>query len=160
MFFVTLLAGYASTVALDFVGLHRRRLLAHGWVLLLTPLYWFLLSLAAWRAVFQLLLAPQLWEKTDHGLAKSSRLAKGSVDPKPPDRPQVSKSPPDRPQSFRLRLESCDGRATLGKREGQGQNRIQARPEPPGQVSPPLAGDKHYGRRGYSALMKIKRLNP
>ena len=88
VFFVTLLAGYASTVALDFVGLHRRRLLAHGWVLLLTPLYWFLLSLAAWRAVFQLLLAPQLWEKTDHGLAKSSRLAKGSVDPKPPGRPQ------------------------------------------------------------------------
>jgi hypothetical protein len=49
--------------------------LAHGWVLLLTPLYWFLLSHAAWRALFQLLFAPQLWEKTDHGLAKSSRLA-------------------------------------------------------------------------------------
>ena len=76
VFFVTLLAGYASTVALDLVGLQRRRLLAHGWVLLLTPLYWFLLSLAAWRALFQLLFAPQLWEKTDHGLAKSSRLAK------------------------------------------------------------------------------------
>jgi cellulose synthase/poly-beta-1,6-N-acetylglucosamine synthase-like glycosyltransferase len=88
VFFVTLLAGYASTVALDVVGLHRRRLLAHGWVLLLTPLYWFLLSLAAWRAVFQLVLAPQLWEKTDHGLAKSSRLAKGFDDPKPPDRPR------------------------------------------------------------------------
>lgn len=88
VFFVTLLAGYASTVALDFVGLHRRGLLAHGWVLLLTPLYWFLLSLAAWRAVFQLVLAPQLWEKTDHGLAKSSRLAKGFDDPKPPDRPR------------------------------------------------------------------------
>ena len=77
VFFVTLLAGYASTVALDLVGLRRRGLLAHGWVLLLTPLYWFLLSLAAWRALFQLLFAPHLWEKTDHGLAKSSRLAKG-----------------------------------------------------------------------------------
>ena len=77
VFIVTLLAGYASTVALDVVGLHRRRLLAHGWVLLLTPLYWFLLSLAAWRAVFQLVLAPQLWEKTDHGLAKSFAARQG-----------------------------------------------------------------------------------
>lgn len=74
VFIVTLLAGYASTVALDLVGMKRRGLLAHAWVLLLTPLYWFLLSLAAWRAVFQLLLAPQLWEKTEHGLATSSRL--------------------------------------------------------------------------------------
>ena len=68
VFFVTLLAGYASTVALDLVGLQRRGLLAHGWILLFTPLYWFLLSLAAWRALFQLLFAPQLWEKTEHGL--------------------------------------------------------------------------------------------
>lgn len=75
VFFATLLAGYASTVALELVGLRRRGLLAQAWVLLLTPLYWFLLSLAAWRALFQLLLAPQLWEKTEHGLAKSSRLA-------------------------------------------------------------------------------------
>jgi glycosyltransferase XagB len=43
-------------------------------VLLLTPLYWLLLSLAAWRALFQLLSAPQHWEKTEHGLAKNSRL--------------------------------------------------------------------------------------
>ena len=76
VFIVTLLAGYTSTIALDLVGLQRRGLLAHAWVLLLTPLYWFLLSLAAWRALFQLLFAPQLWEKTEHGLAKSSRLTK------------------------------------------------------------------------------------
>ncbi len=79
VFIATMLAGYASTIALDLVGLRRRRLLAHAWVLLLTPLYWFLLSFAAWRALFQLLFAPQLWEKTEHGLAKSSRLAKMSV---------------------------------------------------------------------------------
>jgi glycosyltransferase XagB len=71
----TLLCGYGSTVALDWIGLQRRGLLAHAWVLLLTPLYWFLLSLAAWRALFQLLYAPQRWEKTEHGLAKSSRIA-------------------------------------------------------------------------------------
>ncbi len=74
VFAVTLLCGYVSTIALDVIGLKRRRLLAHAWVLVLTPLYWFLLSLAAWRALFQLLYAPQRWEKTEHGLARTSRL--------------------------------------------------------------------------------------
>jgi hypothetical protein len=34
-----------------------------------------LLSLAAWRALFQLLRDPYRWEKTEHGLARTSRLA-------------------------------------------------------------------------------------
>ncbi len=75
VFAVTLLSGYASTVVVDLIGLRRRRMLAHAWVLVLTPIYWFLLSLAAWRAVFQLLDDPQRWEKTEHGLAKTSRKA-------------------------------------------------------------------------------------
>jgi hypothetical protein len=44
-----------------------------AWVLLLTPVHWLLLSLAAWRALHQLVVAPYAWEKTEHGLAKSSR---------------------------------------------------------------------------------------
>jgi hypothetical protein len=47
---------------------------AAAWVLLLTPLHWLLLSLAAWRALCQLIVAPYRWEKTEHGLARSSRL--------------------------------------------------------------------------------------
>jgi hypothetical protein len=47
--------------------------------LLLTPLHWLLLSLAAWRALFQLIIAPYTWEKTEHGLAKSSRLAASMI---------------------------------------------------------------------------------
>jgi len=39
------------------------------------PVYWLLLSLAAWRALFQLLRDPYRWEKTEHGLARTSRLA-------------------------------------------------------------------------------------
>ena len=53
----------------------RRGLLKQAWVLLLTPLHWLLLSLAAWRALFQLLSDPQRWEKTEHGLARTSRAA-------------------------------------------------------------------------------------
>lgn len=76
VFGATLLAGYASTIALDLIGLMRRNhLVRHGWVLVLTPLYWFLLSFAAWRALVQLAYDPQRWEKTEHGLARSSRRA-------------------------------------------------------------------------------------
>jgi glycosyltransferase XagB len=74
MFGATLLSGYISTIVLDIIGLRRRGLLRHAWVLLLTPLYWFLLSFAAWRALFQFLFDPQRWEKTEHGHAKTSRL--------------------------------------------------------------------------------------
>jgi len=83
LFVATLLIGYASAALIDAVGLYRRGLLNHGWALLLTPFYWFLLSLAAWRALTQLLRDPQRWEKTEHGLGKTSRycdsgLAKSS----------------------------------------------------------------------------------
>jgi hypothetical protein len=78
VFAATLLCGYISTIALDLIGLKRRRLLAHAWVLALTPLYWFLLSFAAWRGLFQLFYAPQRWEKTAHGLARTSRLSDAS----------------------------------------------------------------------------------
>jgi glycosyltransferase XagB len=74
IFAVTLLGGYASTIVIDLIGLRRRRLLRHAWVLALTPVYWFLLSIAAWRALFQLLHDPQRWEKTEHGRARTSRL--------------------------------------------------------------------------------------
>jgi hypothetical protein len=45
----------------------------------LMPLHWLLLSAAAWRALWQLLLNPFHWEKTAHGLARTSRLAGGSL---------------------------------------------------------------------------------
>ena len=78
VFVATLLGGYASAIAIDLIGLRRRGLLAHAWALLLTPLYWLLLSLAAWRALYQLVCDPQRWEKTEHGLAKTSRLSAAS----------------------------------------------------------------------------------
>ena len=110
----SLLGGYASTIAIDVIGLRRRRLLAHAWVLVLTPLYWFLLSLAAWRALFQLLYDPQRWEKTEHGLAKSSRISGAGLRSGQSLRP----SPPIGPMSIMKRaggplmeLGRYDGRA-------------------------------------------------
>jgi cellulose synthase/poly-beta-1,6-N-acetylglucosamine synthase-like glycosyltransferase len=70
-----LLTGYAISAALGVVGLKQRRLSRVAWALLLMPIYWVLLSIAAWRALFQLVRAPTYWEKTAHGLARTSRLA-------------------------------------------------------------------------------------
>jgi cellulose synthase/poly-beta-1,6-N-acetylglucosamine synthase-like glycosyltransferase len=75
IFATSLLSGYASTIVVDLIGLRRRGLLRHAWVLALTPLHWLLLSLAAWRGLIQLIYDPQYWEKTEHGLAKTSRSA-------------------------------------------------------------------------------------
>jgi cellulose synthase/poly-beta-1,6-N-acetylglucosamine synthase-like glycosyltransferase len=86
IFATSLISGYASTIVLDVIGLRRRGLLGQAWVLVLTPLHWLLLSLAAWRAIFQLLYDPQRWEKTEHGLAKTSRAARlRRSRPQPPE---------------------------------------------------------------------------
>ena len=74
-----LVSGYLTSAALGLIGLKRRGLLRHGWVLLLMPLHWLLLSVAAWRALYQLLFNPFHWEKTAHGLARTSRLASAPV---------------------------------------------------------------------------------
>jgi cellulose synthase/poly-beta-1,6-N-acetylglucosamine synthase-like glycosyltransferase len=70
---MALLSGYAISAVLGLYGLSRRGLLGCAWVLLLMPVYWVLLSLAAWRALLQLLYDPYGWEKTEHGLARTSR---------------------------------------------------------------------------------------
>jgi cellulose synthase/poly-beta-1,6-N-acetylglucosamine synthase-like glycosyltransferase len=71
----TAIIGYFSSAFLGLLGLMRRGLTSTAWVLALTPLHWLLLSLAAWRAVYQLAVAPYAWEKTEHGLAKTSQRA-------------------------------------------------------------------------------------
>lgn len=73
----TAVIGYVCSAAIGWVGLSRRGLRSSAWVLVLMPLHWILLSVAAWRAVFQLFTAPFAWEKTEHGLARSSRRATG-----------------------------------------------------------------------------------
>ena len=69
-----LLFGYLASGVLALTGLARRGLLRCAWALLLMPFYWLLLSIAAWRALDQLLRDPYRWEKTEHGLARNSRL--------------------------------------------------------------------------------------
>ncbi len=42
--------------------------------ILMLPLYWALMSLAAWQALFQFFLRPSTWEKTAHGIALDRRV--------------------------------------------------------------------------------------
>jgi cellulose synthase/poly-beta-1,6-N-acetylglucosamine synthase-like glycosyltransferase len=67
----TIAAGFASTVLIGLMGLARRGRLRSGWVLALTPFYWGCLSVAAWRALWQLWRDPYRWDKTEHGLTQS-----------------------------------------------------------------------------------------
>jgi hypothetical protein len=47
------------------------------WRLILTfPVYWVLISLAGWRAAWQILMDPHTWEKTPHGEGERRRSDK------------------------------------------------------------------------------------
>jgi cellulose synthase/poly-beta-1,6-N-acetylglucosamine synthase-like glycosyltransferase len=63
---INLVSGYLTGVALGYVAVagRRRRTLA-AWALMM-PAYWLLISLAAYRALFQLVSSPYSWEKTRH----------------------------------------------------------------------------------------------
>ncbi|MGD9924894.1 MAG: glycosyltransferase [Pseudorhodoplanes sp.] len=77
LYLTTLTTGYLLSALIGLIGLSRRRLLGSAGYLILLPLYWMLLSAAAWRAVFQLIWSPYRWEKTPHGLARTSRRGMG-----------------------------------------------------------------------------------
>jgi glycosyltransferase XagB len=67
----TIAFGFLSTVVIGLMGLARRKRLRIAPVLALTPFYWALLSIAAWRALWQLWRDPYRWEKTEHGSAQN-----------------------------------------------------------------------------------------
>jgi cellulose synthase/poly-beta-1,6-N-acetylglucosamine synthase-like glycosyltransferase len=63
-----LLLGNGIAVYLGMLAVFKRRHYDLMPWSLLTPLYWILHSIAAWKALGQLLTRPFFWEKTDHGL--------------------------------------------------------------------------------------------
>jgi cellulose synthase/poly-beta-1,6-N-acetylglucosamine synthase-like glycosyltransferase len=74
LIFVTLMSGYIASGVLALVGMRRRGLLSSAWVLLFIPIYWLLLSAAAWRAAWKLFTAPHQWEKTAHGVVRRRNM--------------------------------------------------------------------------------------
>ncbi len=63
-----LMAGNLAFILIN--GLAGRRPGQRGlwWAVLLSPLYWVLISIAAWKGFWQMLVKPHYWEKTVHGL--------------------------------------------------------------------------------------------
>lgn len=57
------------------------------WAALLAPLYWILQSVAALKAIYQLLFRPFYWEKTVHGLGNAvlNNPAASTTPPRPPE---------------------------------------------------------------------------
>jgi hypothetical protein len=91
--------GYFGAIALGFAGLKRRGMLPIARVLFTIPLYWLFMSMVAWRALVQLIRAPYKWEKTEHGLARSSlRAERRQVSTLPPVRNFVARNRADRSQ--------------------------------------------------------------
>ncbi|WP_051134155.1 glycosyltransferase [Methylocystis sp. ATCC 49242] len=56
------------------LGMYRRKLTAQWRALLCLPLWLAMLSIAAWRALFELWSRPFHWEKTEHGLTMRGAL--------------------------------------------------------------------------------------
>jgi glycosyltransferase XagB len=67
---VILLAGYVSAIATCEKGLHRIGIFGWSRVLCTIPLYWLLMSAAAWMALWDFVVAPFHWHKTNHGLSR------------------------------------------------------------------------------------------
>jgi hypothetical protein len=84
------------------------------WVLL-SPLYWLLMSVAAWKGFFQLFRRPHYWEKTVHGLAypeqpPSRALPANSALPRSVEAPAVEGVSPAGPRLFIPARESSSWR--------------------------------------------------
>ena len=58
--------GYLSFLLLGWLTLTNMERLGFWKIILLTPPYWVMLSVAGWRAIWQLWRQPHLWEKTPH----------------------------------------------------------------------------------------------
>ena len=65
----SLIFGNSIMIALSILAVRRRRQWSLVGYALLNPVYWLLHSLAAWRALIQLIRKPSEWEKTSHGLS-------------------------------------------------------------------------------------------
>ena len=79
-------AGVACCMGPLLLGMRRRKLLRLAIYLPLLPVYFLLMSVAAWGALIELCRNPFGWNKTEHGLARSS-LRRASFGPPASGRP-------------------------------------------------------------------------
>ncbi|HMO31251.1 glycosyltransferase family 2 protein [Enterovirga sp.] len=76
---VLLAAGFLAMILPSLAAIRRR-----GWrrlapLAFLMPLYYLLVSLGTWRGILELVFDPDRWNKTEHGLARTSRSRGGAL---------------------------------------------------------------------------------
>lgn len=74
-----LTAGNLALLALAAAAPLKRGLGRLSSAALLVPVYWLMMSFAAWRAVYQLITRPSFWEKTDHGLSAGAKARRAAA---------------------------------------------------------------------------------
>ena len=77
---VNVACGYLSFLLLGWQTLGRSERRGFWKVVLFTPVYWMMMSLAAWRAVWQLCRRPHHWEKTPHPAWAAPGLARAPLE--------------------------------------------------------------------------------
>jgi cellulose synthase/poly-beta-1,6-N-acetylglucosamine synthase-like glycosyltransferase len=71
---LALFLGNFTFVYLSLAGCLQRGYFDMALYALLSPIYWVLMSVAAWKGLIQLLRDPSYWEKTTHGLYRAAAL--------------------------------------------------------------------------------------
>jgi hypothetical protein len=73
LYYVSLVLWVFGNFLMWYLTLTARHIRREGLVLaaVLVPLYWVMMSVAALKAMWQLLITPSFWEKTTHGLGNN-----------------------------------------------------------------------------------------
>lgn len=74
---VTLLFGNFTLLVAHVAEIHREGRYDLVSSAVTIPFYWLLASIAAWKAVGQLVFRPHFWEKTQHGVSEQAKVATG-----------------------------------------------------------------------------------
>ncbi|MBX3490197.1 glycosyltransferase family 2 protein [Parvibaculum sp.] len=89
-----LVSGYSFSIAAGMAAVASRGLAPLFVQTLMMPAYWLLISVAAYKAIWQLATRPFHWEKTDHGLSRmmAVQLARLQTSPNPVEIPHGNSS--------------------------------------------------------------------
>jgi glycosyltransferase XagB len=75
---MALILGNLAFILMNFLAGRRPGQRGLLFAALISPLYWILLAIAAWKGMWQLIFKPHYWEKTVHGLDESHGSNSGS----------------------------------------------------------------------------------
>ena len=88
-----LVGGYGASMVISSIGMKRSGIQSTWFTLASMPIYWLLMSLAAWMALWDFVVRPFHWHKTKHGLSrfmkKDAERKRESYPPAPQRKRQI-----------------------------------------------------------------------